>query len=332
MTATLPSQTAEAATARPAPSRGRARVRSRNRIWVIAFLTPWAIGLTVFFVYPLLATLYFSLTNYNGLDQADFVGFRNFVYLFTGDPIVKTAAYNTLWLVAVLTVLRVAFGLGVASILARVTKGAGLFRTLCYLPSLVPPVAATLTFVFVFNPGTGPVNTVLGWFGIDGPLWFNDPDLAKPALTLLTLWGSGEIMIIILAAILDVPKELYEAAELDGAGSVMQFRKITLPTIAPVLMFGVINSMIFALQYFTQAVVAGSVASGSADMAGSSGNLGYPNNSTLTFPIWLYQQGFRAYHMGYASAMATVLFVVSFAFTAILIRQLRGARSEEARG
>jgi multiple sugar transport system permease protein len=332
VTATLPSQTAEVASARPAPSRGRARVRSRNRFWAIAFLTPWAIGLVVFFIYPLLATLYFSFTNYNGLDTAEFVGFRNFVYLFTGDPIVQTAAYNTLWLVVVLTVLRVASGLGVAMVLARVTSGASLFRTLAYLPSLVPPVAATLTFVYVFNPGTGPVNTVLGWFGIDGPLWFNDPDLAKPALTMLTMWGCGEIMIIILAAILDVPKELYEAAQLDGAGPVMQFRKITLPTIAPVLLFGVVNSVIFALQYFTQAIVAGSVASGSADMVGNSQIMGYPQNSTLTFPVWLYQQGFRAYHMGYASAMATVLFIVSFAFTAILIRQLNGARSEEARG
>ncbi|PRY46324.1 carbohydrate ABC transporter permease [Umezawaea tangerina] len=331
MTTTLPTLAAEPATTRPALVKRRGGVRGRNRRWVILFLAPWAVGMAVFFVYPLLATVYFSFTNYNGLDTADFVGLRNFVYLFTGDPVVRTAAYNTLWLVVVLTVLRVAFGLGVASVLARVTTGNSLLRTLCYLPSLVPPVAATLTFVFVFNPGTGPVNSVLGWFGIDGPLWFNDPSLSKPALTLLTLWGSGEIMIIILAAILDVPKDLYEAAQLDGAGPVMQFRKITLPTIAPVLLFGVVNSVIFALQYFTQAIVAGSVASGSADMVGNSQIMGYPNNSTLTFPVWLYQQGFRAYHMGYASAMAVVLFIVSFAFTAILIRQLRAGDSEEAR-
>jgi multiple sugar transport system permease protein len=331
VTATLPNRPAERVPAEPAARGGRARAHSRHRFWVFAFLAPWAVGLVVFFIYPLLATVYFSFTNYNGLDTADFVGVRNYAYLFGGDPIVRTAAYNTLWLVVVLTVLRVAFGLGVASVLARVRKGATLFRTLCYLPSLVPPVAATLTFVFVFNPGTGPVNSVLGWFGIDGPLWFNDPALSKPALTLLTLWGSGELMIIILAAILDVPEDLYEAAQLDGAGPWMQFLKITLPSIAPVLLFGVVNSVIFALQYFTQAIVAGSVASGSAEMVGNSQIMGYPDNSTLTFPVWLYQQGFRAYHMGYASAMAVILFVASFAFTAILIRQLRGARSEEAR-
>ncbi|WP_407649505.1 carbohydrate ABC transporter permease [Goodfellowiella coeruleoviolacea] len=311
----------------------RLRSKSRNRLWVLAFLAPWLVGFAVFFAYPLLATVYFSFTNYNGLSTADWVGLRNYAYLFTGDPLVRTAAYNTLWLVVVLTVLRVAFTLGVASVLARIRRGAGLLRTLVYLPALAPPVAATLTFVFLFNPGTGPVNTVLGWLGISGPLWFNDPALAKPALTLLTLWGSGELTIIVLAAILDVPADLYEAAALDGAGPWQRFRAITLPTIAPVLVFGVVNSIIFALQYFTQAVVAGSVASGSANMVGNSQILGYPSNSTLTFPAWLYQQGFKAYHMGYASAMAVLLFVVSFAFTAVLLRRLRGgARVEGVTG
>ena len=155
------------------------------------------------------------------------------------------------------------------------------------------------------------------------------PELAKPSLTLLTLWGSGELMIIILAAMLDVPGDLYEAADLDGAGPVMKFRKITLPSIAPVLLFGVVNSIIFALQYFTQAVVAGSVASGLADAVGNSKLIGYPDNSTLTFPVWMYNEGFRSYHMGYASAMAVLLFIVSFAFTAILIRQLRKSQHQE---
>lgn len=304
--------------------------RGHAFFWVPLFLAPWAIGLVLFFAYPLVATAYFSFTNYNGLDTADWVGFRNYAFMFTDDPTVRIAAYNTLWLVVVLTVSRVVFALGVASVLAKLRRGGSLIRTLCYLPSLVPPVAATLTFAFLFNPGTGPANTILGWFGIDGPLWFNDPAMAKPSLTLLTLWCSGELMIIFLAALLDVPKTLYEAAQIDGAGPWTQFRKITLPSISPVLLFGVVNSIIFALQYFTQAVVAGSVASGSADLAGASNNIGYPSNSTLTFPIWLYQEGFHAYHMGYASAMAVVLFAVSFVFTAILIRQLRGTRTRES--
>ncbi|AHH93843.1 sugar ABC transporter permease [Kutzneria viridogrisea] len=327
MTATLVRDTP--GTAAPASASRRPGHRSRHKWWAALFMAPWAVGVLVFFAYPLAATVWFSLTNYDGLNTADFVGLRNYAFMFTSDPVVGTAAYNTLWLVVVLTAARVLFSIGVASVLTKVRHGAGFIRALCYLPSLAPPVAATLTFVFLFNPGTGPVNTVLHWIGVQGPLWFNDPNLSKPALTLLTLWGSGELMIIILAAMLDVPKDLYEAAQIDGAGPWTQFRRITLPSISPVLLFGVINSVIFALQYFTQAVVAGSVASGSAEAVGNSKIIGYPSNSTLTFPVWMYNEGFRSYHMGYASAMAVLLFVVSFAFTAIMIRQLRSARGGE---
>lgn len=167
------------------------------------------------------------------------------------------------------------------------------------------------------------MNGFLRALGVDGPLWFNDPAWAKPALTLLTLWGCGELMIILLAALLDVPAELHEAAALDGAGAWRRFRNITIPSIAPVLLFGVVNSIIFSLQYFTQAVVAGAVASGQAEVVGSSKVLGFPDNSTLTFPAWLYQQGFHYYNMGYASAMAVLLFAFSLGFTVWLIRRMR---------
>lgn len=317
-------------TMKPAPHAKRTPKRrspTRNRGWLILLLAPWAIGLTVFFLYPLVATLWYSFTNFDGLSETTFVGLRNYIYLFGQDPVVAKAAYNTVWLVIALTVFRVAFALGVASVLARIKRGSGLVRTLCYLPSLVPPVAATLTFVFVMSP-TGPVNTVLGWLGIEGPLWFNDPSFTKPALVLLTLWGSGEIMIIILAALLDVPKELHEAAQIDGAGPWTRFRTVTLPSISPVLIFAVVNTIVFSLQYFTQAVIAGSVASGTTYPVGSSRVIGYPADSTLTYTARLFDEGFRSYHMGYASAMAVILFAVSFAFTGILIRQLRAARNE----
>lgn len=306
---------------------GRTRVRSgralHQRLRHLPFMAPALIGLALFFGYPLVSLVYFSFTRYDLLNDPTWVGLRNYSFLFFDDPLARTAAYNTLWLVVVITVLRLVFATGVAAVLARVRSGAGLFRTLFYLPSLAPPVAASLAFVFLFNPGTGPVNAVLGFLHLPTPLWFNDPSLAKPALTILTLWGSGELMIIILAAMLDVPTTLYEAAALDGAGPVRRFRNVTLPSIAPVLVFGVVNSIILGLQYFTQAVVAGSVASGSADIAGSSRIIGYPNNSTLTFPVWLYQQGFQYYNMGYAAAMSTVLFVVSALFTGILVQRLR---------
>lgn len=307
----------------------RMSARRARRLRVLAFMSPWIIGFTCFFAYPLLAMVYFSFTNYDLLNDVGWVGLRNYVHLFTGDPVVRIAARNTVWLVVVLTVLRVVFSLGVASVLARLRRGIGLIRTLCYLPALAPPVAATLAFVFVFNPGTGPVNAIFRALGLDGPLWFNDPAWAKPALTLLTLWGCGELMIIMLAALLDVPRELYEAAALDGAGAWHRFWHVTVPSIAPVLLFGAVNSVIFSLQYFTQAVVAGSVASGSAEMVGSSLILGYPDNATLTFPAWLYQQGFHYYNMGYAAAMAMLLFLFSLGCAVVLIRSLRGGIGAE---
>ncbi|MCT9932274.1 sugar ABC transporter permease [Planotetraspora sp. A-T 1434] len=308
-------------------------IRPRPGHWIrpLAFMAPALVGFAVFFAYPLGALLYYSFTRYDLLNTPVWVGLRNYAFLLTQDPLARKAAYNTVWLVVVITVLRLIFATGVAAVLARIRNGAGLFRTLIYLPALAPPVAATLVFTFLFNPGTGPVNTVLGWVGVKGPLWFSDPAWAKPALTLLTLWVSGELIIILLAGMLDVPAELYEAAGLDGAGSIRRFWHITLPSIAPVLFFGVINSIILGLQYFTQAVVAASVASGSADIAGSQRVIGYPDNSTLTFPVWLYQQGFHYYNMGYASAMSIALFVVSTVFTVFFVYRLRrGSHGEEA--
>jgi multiple sugar transport system permease protein len=207
----------------------------------------------------------------------------------------------------------------------RIKRGAGVFRTLFYLPALAPPVAASLAFVFLLNPATGPVNQFLHLFGIQGPLWFNDPAWAKPSLAVLGLWTSGTIIVIFLAALLDVPGELYEAASLDGANGWQQFRSITVPAISPVITFAVVNSIITGLQYFTEAVVAGAVASGSSYTSGSSNNLGYPSNSTLTFPMWLYEQAFHQFHMGYASAMAIVLFLVSGVFTVVLVNRMRSA-------
>ncbi len=320
----MPTRTAPAAPTGTGPS-GSAGVKRRRKLTVLAFMSPWIVGLTVFFLYPLLATAYYSLTNFDLISDPQWTGFSNYVFMFTKDPLMWKAIGNTAWLTVVITVGRVGFGLLAAMVLVKIKRGAGLFRTLFYLPALAPPVAASLAFVFILNPSTGPLNQFLGVFGIDGPLWFNDPAFAKPALSVMALWTSGTIIVILLASLLDVPSELYEAASLDGANAWHQFRHITLPSIAPVLMFSIVNSIIVGLQFFTEAVVAGSVASGSTATAGSSLTIGYPDNSTLTFPMWLYEQGFHQYHMGYASAMAIVLFVVSAVFTVILVRRMRSA-------
>jgi multiple sugar transport system permease protein len=231
---------------------------------------------------------------------------------------------NTLWLMAFAVPLQVLFAFGVAAMIVRAKAGVGFFRTVFYLPTLAPPVAATLGFTYILNPATGPLNTILGWFGITGPLWFESPSWSKPSLVLLGLWGIGNAMIIFLAALLDVPRQLYESAELDGAGPFARLRWVTLPSVSPVILFAVVIGVIEALQYFTQAYVASGIVGGGAGNAADPANrLGYPEGSTLFYPLLLYQQGFRFFNMGYASAMAIVLLIVAFAVTLVIIRNSR---------
>ena len=283
-------------------------------------MSPWILGFSIFFAYPLVMSAYLSFTHYDLLSPPRWVGWANYHYLLRTDPQVWTAVKNTLWMIAIAVPLQVLFAFGVAMMLARARRGGGFFRTVFYLPALAPPVAATLGFVYILNPATGPVNTILGKIGIQGPLWFQSPQWSKPALVLLALWGVGNTMIIFLAAVLDVPTHLYESAELDGAGPLQRLRWVTLPTMSPVILFAVVFGVIEGLQYFTQAYVAASIASGQASQAGDTLNaLGYPEDSTLFYPVLLYQHGFNDFQMGYASALAMLLLLVSFAVTLVIV-------------
>jgi len=285
-------------------------------------MAPALIGIGVFFLYPLLAAVYFSFTRFDLLTVPQWVGLRNYTYLFTQDSVAGQAALNTLWFVLILVPARMLAALLTSMLLVSLKRGGGFFRTIFYLPALAPPVAATIAFVFLFNPATGPVNEVLGWFGVDGPLWFDSPEWAKPSLVLLGTWAVGDLMVIFLAALLDVPKPLYEAASIDGANAWQRFWHVTFPSLSPVLVFAAVTGVIQTLQYFTQAAVAASVASGTATTGGGiSSTFGYPENSTLTYPLHLYVSGFRYYDMGYANALAVVLFVVAFGVTLVLLRR-----------
>jgi len=269
-------------------------------------------------------TVYYSFTHYDLLSSPRWIGLANYKYLFTGDKRVWPAVSNTLWIIAVAVPLNVLFAFGIGLMLSRARRGVGFFRTVFYLPALVHPVAATLGFVYLLNPGTGPVNTILGHLGLPQPLWFDSPAWAKPSLVLLGLWGVGNMMIIFLAAIIDVPRHLYESAELDGAGWLQRMRWVTLPTISPVILFAVVIGVIEGMQYFTQAYVASTIAAGSAASATEGANsLGYPLDSTLFYPVLLYQQGFRYFNMGYASAMAVLLLAVAFAVSFLIVRNSR---------
>ncbi|GAB7180524.1 sugar ABC transporter permease [Kitasatospora sp. Ki12] len=300
------------------------RKRRREAARTLAFLSPWLIGFSVFFAYPLVSTAYFSFTSYNGFGQPSFTGLKNWDYVFNHLPTFWQGLRNTLWLVVVMVSLRVAFGLGVGMLITKVKTGAGFFRTAFYLPYLAPPVAATVAFAFLFNPGTGPVNHLLGELGLPQPGWFASPDWSKPALTLLAMWGVGDLMVIFMASLLDVPKEQYEAAELDGAGPFQRFRYVTLPNISPIIMFAVVTGVIQTMQYYTQAIVAGKVAGGIAGNSGQQFEPGFPNGSTWTLPQMVYNLGFQRFNYGAACVVALVLFAISMAVTSILLRRKSG--------
>ena len=315
--ATVTGRPAAATEEARAAERRRRRRRSawRRQLLALAFMSPWIIGFCAFFVYPVVSSLYFSFTKYDILTDPVWVGLDNYRFMFSSDGRFWTAVYNTAWIVAVIVPLQVAFGIATATVLIRVKQGLGFYRTVFFLPTMVPLVAAALGFVYLLNPG-GPVNAVLGFLHLPEPLWFRDPAWAKPGLALMGLWMVGQTMIIFLAAQLDVPRQLYEAADLEGAGPFQRFRHVTLPMISPVIFFSVIIGVINGFRYFTEAYV--------VSKAGDWDNpVGSPQDSLLFYTSHLYNQGFEGFHMGYAAALSWVMFVVIMVCTLLLIRSSR---------
>ncbi|HEX8862880.1 MAG TPA: sugar ABC transporter permease [Actinomycetes bacterium] len=299
-----------------AERRRRRRRSAWRRQWVaLAFMSPWIIGFSAFYVYPMISSLYFSFTRYDILSQPKWVGFNNYRFMFTSDPLFWVAVRNTLWIIAVMVPLQVIFAIFTASVLTRVRRGLPFYRTVFFLPTMVPLVAAALGFIYLLNPA-GPINRILGFLHLPQPLWFVDPSWTKPGLVLIALWGIGQTMIIFLAALLDVPRQLYEAADIEGANPWQKFRHVTLPMISPVIFFSVLIGMIQGFQYFTQAFVISKAGDRTHEV-------GYPQDSLLFYTSRLYQQGFEGFHMGYAAALSWVLFLVIMVFTVILIRSSR---------
>ncbi|MDI5962170.1 sugar ABC transporter permease [Streptomyces sp. SL13] len=305
------------------------RKRRRELATTAGFLSPWLIGFAVFFAYPLIATVYFSFTHYDGFNAPTPVGLKNYVYVLTEYPFFWQAVRNTVWLVVAMVALRTVFGIGIGMLITKIKSGAGFFRTAFYLPYLAPPVAATIGFAFLLNPGTGPVDHILGRLGLPQPGWFTDPSWSKPSLVLLSLWGIGDLMVIFMAALLDVPAEQYEAASLDGANWWHRWRYVTYPNISPIIMFAVVTGVIQTLQYYTQAIIAGQVASGIAGNAGQQFEPGYPNGSTWTVPQLVYNIGFQRFDYGSACVVSLLLFVVAMGCTALLMRRRSGLMAED---
>ncbi len=285
---------------------------------MVLFLSPWAIGFLVFIVYPMVTSLYFSFTHYDLLSTPRWIGLDNYKFMFTKDAFFWLSVRNTVWIVAVGVSVRIVFAIATATLLTRPRRGIKGYRTMFFLPSMAPPVAAALAFVYLLNPAFGPLNQLLSSAGVaDPPLWFFSPSTSKWGLVILGLWGVGDAMIIFLAGLLDVPRQLYEAADIEGAGPWQKFRSVTLPMISPVIFFSLITGIIWGFQYFTQAYVTSTV------NATSKTSLGYPEGSLLFYSVYLYQQGFSYFKMGYASALAWVLFVVTMACTLVMIRTSR---------
>jgi multiple sugar transport system permease protein len=286
----------------------------RNLITGLLFISPWLVGFLAFYVYPALASLYYSFTDLRILSEPEWIGLDNYRRML-GDPLFWKALSNTIWLVLVMVPISVAVALGVSLLLnVRGILGMSVFRTIFYLPVVVPAVASAVLWIWLLNPRYGLVNAALGAVGIDGPQWFYDAAWAKPGLVLMAVWAVGDVIIIYLGALQGVPRDLYDAAEVDGAGIRAKLRHVTIPMISPAILFNLVTGAIGAFQYFTQAYVVseGTVGRGSGAVGGT-------QNSLLFYGLSIYNQAFRYFQLGYASAMAWILMLIILATTLVLL-------------
>ncbi|GIH81557.1 carbohydrate ABC transporter permease [Planobispora longispora] len=288
---------------RPQPPRGS--LRSRREAWAAhLFLVPWFLGLFLITIGPIVASLYLSFTDYSLLDEAKWVGLDNYVTLFTEDPRFWTSLKVTTIYVVVSVPLQLGFALGLALLLDRGLRGLSFYRSIYYLPSLLGgSVAIAILWRKIFG-ADGLVNAVLAIFGIQGTSYVNNPDTALGTLILLHVWTFGAPMVIFLAGLRQIPGSYYEAASIDGAGTLQQFKSITLPLLTPIIFFNLVLEVIKSFQSFTQSFIV-------------SNGTGGPTDSTLFYTLYLYTKGFKDYEMGYASALAWVLVIIIAGLTGV---------------
>jgi len=274
-----------------------------------AFISPWLIGFIIFTAFPFLSSVYLSFTRYNIVQNPVWVGLANYRTLFSGDPIFWHSLNATLIFAVAAVPLGVIAGVGLALLLNSNVGGIGVYRTIFFLPSIVPVVAGSIVFLSVLNPNIGLVNRLLkAGFGVTGPNWLQDPTWAVVTLVMLSLWGVGGSMVIYLAGLKDIPAHLYEAARIDGANAFQRLRHITLPMLTPVIFFNLVMGLIGVFQYFTQAYV----------FQQAMVNQGGAPDSIHFYALYLFERAWRYMDMGYASAMGWVLFLVIMGITGIL--------------
>ncbi|WP_082683360.1 carbohydrate ABC transporter permease [Fictibacillus sp. FJAT-27399] len=277
----------------------------REGLTFYLLISPWLLGFLFFILGPMIASLYISFTDWDLLTPVKWTGLDNYVKAFTGDPLFWQALKVTMIYSLFSVPIGLIVSLGVAMLLNQAVRGMSIFRTIYYLPAVVSGVSVMVLWMYIFNPQIGLLNTVLGYFGIKGPGWIFDPKWALLSIVIMSLWGVGGGIIIWLAGLNGIPDYLYEAADLDGASKFQKFMHITVPMLTPTIFFNLITGIIGALQTFGEAYVM---------------TKGGPLNSTLFFNYYLFRKAFEEFDMGYASALAWILFIIIFIFTLLVFR------------
>lgn len=270
----------------------------------LLFVAPWIMGFLAFTLYPFVTTFYYSFTKFSGVGSPTFDGITNYRTMFT-DGLFWYSLYNTFYYTVVEVPLSTVAAIGIAMLLNMKIRGLAIYRAVFYLPTVVPMVASSMLWLWIFNPSFGIINDILSAAHISGPGWMFSIIWSKPTFIIMGVWGIGAPMVIYLAALQGVPQHLYEAASLEGAGPLQRIRYVTLPMISPAILFNVVLALVASLQYFTQAYVI---------------THGGPNNATMFYSLYLYYEAFRYLNLGYASAMAWLLFVFVLIITLLLFK------------
>ena len=282
--------------------------KKKEERWAYLFISPFIIGFLIFMLGPMLFSVIGSFTDYNLTSKMNFIGLANFKRMFVHDDLFWKSLYNTVYFVIFNVPLTTIFSVFLATVLNQKIKGISVFRTVFYLPAVLSGVAVYILWMQLLSPSAGLINTFLGWFHIPGPAWLFDPQWTKPALILMKIWSSGGAMLLYLATLQNVPRSLYESAEIDGAGVWGKFKSITLPLITPIIFYDVITSTIGSFQIFQEAYVM------------TKNGTGGPANSLLFYNLHMWNKAFVAFDMGYAMAMSMILFLIVLVLTFVNLK------------
>ena len=277
----------------------------KEALWGYIFISPWIVGLLAFSALPILSAIFYGFTRYDIFSPPVWVGFKNYKKMFTDDPLFWKSLYNTVYYVSISVPLRLLIAFTLAMLLNSKLKGLALFRSFFYLPMVVPIVATAILSSWILHPRIGILNYCLGLLKLPAIQWMVTERWSKPAIILVTMWRIGETMIIFLAGLQSIPTQLYEAADIDGATPRSKLFRITIPMLTPAILFNLVINIIHSFQVFAFAFIMTN---------------GGPLNSSLFYVLYIYQQGFRFFHMGYASSLATVLFLIILVLTVLVFR------------